>query len=57
MKRGKRNLYKIKEKTRKEKKQEENYEHWANISLPKHINDASKWKEEKETPGKSKKNS
>ena len=55
MKRGKRNFCKIKEKTRKEKKQEENYEHWANISLPKQTNDASQWKEEKETSAKLKK--
>ena len=43
MKRGKRNFCKIKEKSRKEKKQEEklmNIE--RNISIPKHTNDASK---------------
>ena len=55
MKRGKRNFCKIKEKTRKEKKQGKIYDPWANISLPKHTNDASKWKEEKETSAKLKK--
>ena len=55
MKRGKRNFCKIKGKTRKEKKQGKNYEHWANISIPEHTNDANKWKEEKETSAKLKK--
>ena len=52
----KRNFCKIKEKTRKEKKQGKNYDHWTNISIHKHTNDASKWKEEKETSAKLKKN-
>ena len=55
MKRGKRNFCKIKENVFKKKKKGKNYEYWANISLLKYTNDASKWKEEKETSGKIKK--